>query len=100
MTAINVTNLHLAYPGGAQVLTGANLTLAEGEILGLLGASGSGKSTLLRVIAGLQHPQTGTVEVAGVITDDDGEHVPPHRRNCTMVFQDAQCFRTVVSRAT
>lgn len=97
MTAIELTNIHLGYPNGNQVLTGANLRVAEGEIVGVLGASGSGKSTLLRVIAGLQHPQTGTVKIAGEITDDDVRHVPPHRRDCTMVFQDAQLFphRTV-----
>lgn len=93
MTAIEVTNIHLSYTTGSQVLAGASLTLAEGEILGILGASGAGKSTLLRVIAGLQQPQTGTVEIAGKITDDDGSHhVPPHLRDCTMVFQDAQLF--------
>lgn len=97
MTAIDITNLTLTYPNGNQVLADANLTLAQGEILGLLGASGSGKSTLLRIIAGLQHPSTGTIRVAGVTTDDGDAHVPPHRRNTTMVFQDAQLFphRTV-----
>lgn len=97
MTAIELTNIHLRYANGNQVLTGAELELAEGEILGLLGASGAGKSTLLRVIAGLQHPQAGTVQVAGKITDDDAHHVAPHLRDCTMVFQDAQLFphRTV-----
>lgn len=92
MTAIELSNIHLGYPNGNQVLTGANLRVTEGEIVGVLGASGSGKSTLLRVIAGLQHPQTGTVKIAGEITDDDVHHVPPHRRDCTMVFQDAQLF--------
>lgn len=98
MTAISISNLTLTYPGGTQVFSGANITLDDGEILGVLGASGAGKSTLLRIIAGLQHPDAGTIEVAGVRTDDDGDHVPPHRRNCTMVFQDAQLFphRTVV----
>jgi len=98
MTAIELTNIHLGYANGNTVLTGAALTLAEGEILGVLGASGAGKSTLLRVIAGLQHPQTGTVKIAGKITDDGGgHHMPPHLRDCTMVFQDAQLFphRTV-----
>lgn len=97
MTAISISNLTLTYPGGSQVFSGANITLDDGEILGVLGASGAGKSTLLRIIAGLQHPDAGTIEVAGVRTDDDGDHVPPHRRNCTMVFQDAQLFphRTV-----
>src|SRR5690625_3743977 len=97
MTAIELTNIHLGYANGSTVLTGAALTLTEGEILGVLGASGAGKSTLLRVIAGLQHPQTGTVKIAGKITDDEGHHMPPHLRDCTMVFQDAQLFphRTV-----
>lgn len=97
MTAVELTNIHLRYPNGNQVFTGANLRVADGEILSLLGASGAGKSTLLRVIAGLQHPQAGTVRIAGDLTDDGDHHVPPHRRDCTMVFQDAQLFphRTV-----
>ncbi len=93
MTAIELTNIHLGYPNGNQVFAGAELTVTEGEILGVLGASGSGKSTLLRIIAGLQHPHAGTVKIAGEITDDEGRyHMPPHRRDCTMVFQDAQLF--------
>ena len=97
MTAVELTNIHLRYPNGNQVFIGANLRVADGEILSLLGASGAGKSTLLRVIAGLQHPQAGTVRIAGDLTDDGAHHVPPHRRDCTMVFQDAQLFphRTV-----
>ncbi|CAH2809831.1 MAG: ABC transporter, ATP-binding protein (cluster 10, nitrate/sulfonate/bicarbonate) / C-terminal AAA-associated domain [uncultured Caballeronia sp.] len=43
------------------VLDGVNLTLNEGEIVGLLGRSGSGKSTLLRIIAGLIEPTGGEV---------------------------------------
>jgi NitT/TauT family transport system ATP-binding protein len=39
--------------------TGSNLSLREGEIVGLLGRSGSGKSTLLRIIAGLIEPTGG-----------------------------------------
>lgn len=93
MTALELTNIHLGYPNGNQVFAGAELTVTEGEILGVLGASGSGKSTLLRIIAGLQHPHAGTVKIAGEITDDEGRyHMPPHRRDCTMVFQDAQLF--------
>ena len=49
-------------PDGSQllVLDDLNLTLAEGEIVGLLGRSGSGKSTLLRLIAGLAKPSAGS----------------------------------------
>jgi NitT/TauT family transport system ATP-binding protein len=47
------------------VLEGVNLTLREGEIVGLLGRSGSGKSTLLRAIAGLNSPSGGEVRYLG-----------------------------------
>lgn len=103
MKAINLTNVHLHYGTGHNlgdaVLNGADLQVAEGEIVGLLGASGAGKSTLLRVIAGLQQPSAGTVIVAGKTTDDGMRPVPPHLRDCTMVFQDAQLFphRTVAA---
>ena len=43
------------------VLDGVNVSLAEGEIVGLLGRSGSGKSTLMRIIAGLLAPTEGEV---------------------------------------
>jgi len=54
-------------PGGGEllVLEGVQLTLNEGEIVGLLGRSGSGKSTLLRLIAGLARPQGGTLAYLG-----------------------------------
>src|SRR6476620_11394739 len=47
------------------VLDGVNLTVAEGEIVGLLGRSGSGKSTLLRSIAGLEQPTAGEIRFGG-----------------------------------
>ena len=44
-----------------QVLSGVDLSLHEGEIVGMLGRSGPGKSTLLRIIAGLLLPPSGDV---------------------------------------
>ena len=46
-------------------LENVNLTLEKGRILGLMGPNGSGKTTLLKIIAGLQHVNSGTVQVCG-----------------------------------
>src|SRR5687767_4943755 len=47
------------------VLDQVNLSVPAGEFLAILGASGSGKSTLLRLIAGLELPTWGNIEVGG-----------------------------------
>src|SRR3981189_2209243 len=74
-------------PDGDQlvVLEGVNLTLREGEIVGLLGRSGSGKSTLLRVIAGLNPPSAGEVRYLG-------EAVGGPALGIAMVFQSFALF--------
>ncbi|MDE1940473.1 MAG: nitrate/sulfonate/bicarbonate ABC transporter ATP-binding protein [Alphaproteobacteria bacterium] len=74
-------------PGGDEllVLDGVNLTLREGEIVGLLGRSGSGKSTLLRLIAGLAKPQGGNLTYLGQSIDGPASGV-------AMVFQSFALF--------
>src|SRR5262245_17620115 len=56
-----------AKPDGSEllVLDGVELSVAEGEIVGLLGRTGSGKSTLLRLIAGLARPTSGRIIYMG-----------------------------------
>jgi putative ABC transport system ATP-binding protein len=51
--------------GAQPVLERADLTIARGEFVVIVGRSGSGKSTLLRLIGGLESPDTGVVRVAG-----------------------------------
>jgi NitT/TauT family transport system ATP-binding protein len=74
-------------PDGDQliVLEGVNLTLREGEIVGLLGRSGSGKSTLLRVIAGLNLPTAGVVRYLGQAVEGPAAGI-------AMVFQSFALF--------
>jgi NitT/TauT family transport system ATP-binding protein len=68
-----------------QVLTDVDLTLREGEIVGMLGRSGSGKSTLLRIIAGLIPPSSGEVRYNGALLTGPAEGV-------AMVFQTFALF--------
>jgi manganese/iron transport system ATP-binding protein len=50
---------------GREVLTGVDLTVRAGEIVGLIGPNGAGKTTLLRVVLGLVDRHAGTVDIAG-----------------------------------
>jgi len=74
-------------PGGGalSVLEDVNLSLREGEIVGLLGRSGSGKSTLLRLIAGLNRPSGGDILYHG-----QSLHGPA--KGIAMVFQSFALF--------
>jgi NitT/TauT family transport system ATP-binding protein len=92
MNAVPLLDVHsvsqaFSKPDGDQlvVLEGVNLTLKEGEIVGLLGRSGSGKSTLLRVIAGLNLPTAGEVRYLG-------QDVCGPAAGIAMVFQSFALF--------
>lgn len=63
--ALRIEDLKFGYPGGEVVTDVRRLVLERGEQLLLTGGSGSGKSTLLHLIAGLEEPRSGSVEVAG-----------------------------------
>lgn len=63
---LRAAGVTLRYPGAAApVLEGFDLELAPGEIVSVLGPSGVGKSSLLRVLAGLQPPDAGRIEMEG-----------------------------------
>jgi sulfate transport system ATP-binding protein len=69
--------------GDAIALDDVSLHVPKGSLTALLGPSGGGKSTLLRVIAGLEQPDTGTVEIDGV----DLTNVPVRERGVGFCFQ-------------
>ena len=71
-----------------------SLDAADGDTIGLLGPNGSGKSTTLRCLAGLDAPQTGRIDIAGVTVVDTtrGIDLPPEQRSVGFVFQDYLLF--------
>jgi thiamine transport system ATP-binding protein len=74
--------------GADAVLDDVDLHVADTTTVSLLGPSGSGKSTLLRIIAGLEHPDRGSVLLGG----EDVTGRPAHRRGVGVVFQDQALF--------
>ena len=74
--------------GDVVAVAGIDLSVEEGAFVTLLGPSGCGKTTILRVIAGLERPDAGLVEIRGRRVSD----VPIHKRNVGLVFQDYALF--------
>jgi putative ABC transport system ATP-binding protein len=72
-----------------RALRGVDLVIRNGDFVAVMGASGSGKSTLLNVIAGLETPDDGRVELAGESLDGLGEDdlARIRRRHIGIVFQ-------------
>lgn len=91
-TLVSLSNVVKRYQRGKQsveVLHGVNLTIEQGEFLSLMGPSGSGKTTLLNLIAGLDQPTEGEVNVAGERIDrlSGGKLAKWRARHIGFVFQ-------------
>ena len=67
---LDVAGVRKAY-GDVVALDGVDVTIARGQILGLLGANGAGKTTLVSIVAGLRAPDAGTVHVGGIDVQSD-----------------------------
>jgi putative ABC transport system ATP-binding protein len=92
--AIAATDLSRVHRDGARALRSldaVSLTVAVGEVVAVVGPSGSGKSTLLHLLAGLDRPDAGRVEVTGVTWDSmRGKALARfRRRTCGFVAQGA-----------
>jgi sulfate/thiosulfate transport system ATP-binding protein len=80
--------------GDFTALDEVSVEIPSGSLTALLGPSGSGKSTLLRVIAGLERPDAGSVQIDG----RDATDLPPQRRGVGFVFQHYAAFKHMTVR--
>ncbi len=92
MALLSVRALSKSY-GPRRALDKLSLTLGDGERLAVLGPSGSGKTTLLRLIAGLDAPTAGEIEIRGQVASSPGRVLlAPEKRGVALVFQGLALF--------
>ena len=100
LVALDEIRLSLASAAGpVEILRGITLTIMSGETVALLGPSGSGKTSLLMVLAGLERPTAGRVELAGQDLgrlDEDGL-ARLRRRHVGIVFQSFHLIPTMTA---
>ncbi|GAB4071880.1 amino acid ABC transporter ATP-binding protein [Ancylobacter sonchi] len=102
LDALKLTGIRKTF-GGTTILSGFSLDVPEGQRLALIGGSGSGKTTVLRLIAGLERPDAGEIELfgrqlpyrrfAGRLIPDDPPEARELRRPVGMVFQHFNLFQ-------
>jgi len=87
---LELRDVSVAY-GGIHAVDGVSLSVAPGELLGLIGPNGSGKTTLLDAISGIIRPTSGQVLLDG---EDLIDHLPEDRARLGLVrsFQDCRLF--------
>src|SRR5215510_5028196 len=93
MAALSIRTLSKRY-ANLEVLKGIDLDIESGEFTVLVGPSGCGKSTLLNIVAGLDHPTAGTIEIGGRIVNN----VAPKDRDIAMVFQSYALYPSMTVR--
>jgi len=93
MSALTLRGITKTF-GTMPVLKGIDMEIESGEFTVLVGPSGCGKSTLLNIIAGLEPPTGGTVEIGGRVVNS----VAPKDRNIAMVFQTYALYPSMTVR--
>ncbi len=91
---VKVTNLVKTY-GTNEVLKGINLTVANNEVVVIIGPSGSGKSTLLRTLNKLEEPTSGSIVIDNVDIANKNADINKVRENIGMVFQHFNLFNNL-----
>jgi phospholipid/cholesterol/gamma-HCH transport system ATP-binding protein len=89
---VEISDLAFSY-GEREIFKKVNLTIPQGQVVGIMGASGSGKSTLMRLISGQVKPARGTVKVMGqVVNQLSRDDLFRLRRKMGMQFQQGGLF--------
>ncbi|XVH31005.1 ABC transporter ATP-binding protein [Haloferacaceae archaeon DSL9] len=88
---LEIRGVSKAY-GTETAVNDVSMHVERGELVTLLGPSGCGKTTTLRMIAGLEKPTHGTIELGGRRVAGEGTFVPPEARDVGIVFQDFALF--------
>ncbi len=83
MATLTLHGVTKTFAGGVLAVQDLNLEIRDQELVVLVGPSGCGKTTTLRLIAGLEQPDHGVIQLAGRVIHDR----PPRERNVAMVFQ-------------
>ena len=100
---LNVSKLKKSYSSGSgslTVLDDISFSVEEGETFSIVGPSGSGKTTLLGLSAGLDRPDSGTIELCGVeiSTLNEDERALLRNRKIGFIFQDFQLLPTLTAQ--
>jgi putative ABC transport system ATP-binding protein len=99
VAAHDVTRRYGDGDSAVHALAGVSLAVPAGQFTAVMGPSGSGKSTLLHLLAGLDHPTDGTVEIAGqdLAALSDRRLTELRRRDVGFVFQSFNLLPTLTA---
>lgn len=90
---LKISNLYFKYKNNkVDNIKDLNMEVEKGDLVGILGESGSGKSTILRILAGLEVPYKGKIEIDNKNVFTEKIFTEPEKRGIGMVFQDYALF--------
>ena len=89
MARVELKHIKKVYDGNVTAIADANVVIEDKEFAVLVGPSGCGKTTCLRMLAGLEEPSSGIIQIDDDLVYDSSKklNVPPEKRSVGMVFQ-------------